>query len=396
MSVFRVCRLVLLALCAVAPPMALAQETINNASVSGRVTDPSGAVVQGAQITARQTATNLTSTAITDADGRFRFAYLRLGPYEIKVQQPGFRDALRSLTLTVGSAFELPITLAVVAETNVTVTGEAPVLEAARTQIAGTVPLTEVQNLPLNGRNFLDIALFIPGVSPTNTASNQLFAETSAVPGQGLSVSSQRNFSNSFIVDGVSANDDAAGLSGIFYGLDVVQEFQVVTSGGQAEFGRALGGYMNVVTKSGTNTLAWRLIWLLPQSAVQLGKCAFPHCTASDASPIRRESRWSDRPRPHVLLRELRATGAEPIRSDHDCARQRRRDQRQAHGDRLSGTPDFNGPVSQFQPDHTDRGFGNRMPACLSDPFGACGIKLQRMPAQWHFWTMPDEDLEWL
>ena len=128
-------------------------------------------------------------------------------------------------------------------------------LEAARTQIAGTVPRTEIRNLPLNGRNFLDVALLIPGVSPTNTASNQLFAETSAVPGQGLSVSSQRNFSNSFIVDGLSANDDAAGLSGIFYGLDVVNEFQMVTSGGQAEFGRALGGYMSVVTKSGTNTL---------------------------------------------------------------------------------------------------------------------------------------------
>ena len=70
-----------------------------------------------------------------------------------------------------------------------------------------------------------------------------------------MSVNSQRNFSNSFIVDGLSANDDAAGLSGIFYGFDVVSEFQVVTSGGQAEFGRALGGYMNVVTKSGTNTV---------------------------------------------------------------------------------------------------------------------------------------------
>ena len=70
-----------------------------------------------------------------------------------------------------------------------------------------------------------------------------------------MSVNSQRNFSNSFIVDGLSANDDAAGLSGIFYGFDVVNEFQVVTSGGQAEFGRALGGYMNVVTKSGTNTV---------------------------------------------------------------------------------------------------------------------------------------------
>src|SRR5207248_3394559 len=90
---------------------------------------------------------------------------------------------------------------------------------------------------------------------PPNTASNQLFAKRSAVPGQGISVGSQRNLSNNFIVDGLSANDDAAGLSGIFYGLDVVQEFQVVTSGGQAELGRALGGYINMVTKSGTNSL---------------------------------------------------------------------------------------------------------------------------------------------
>ena len=72
-------------------------------------------------------------------------------------------------------------------------------------------------------------------------------------PGQGISVGSQRNFSNNFIVDGLSANDDAAGLSGIPYGVDAVDQFQVVTSGGQAELGRALGGYVNVVTKSGTN-----------------------------------------------------------------------------------------------------------------------------------------------
>src|SRR5204863_4718120 len=81
----------------------------------------------------------------------------------------------------------------------------------------------------------------------------QLFPETSAVPGQGISVGSQRNLSNNFIVDGLSANDDAAGLSGIPYGVDAVEQFQVVTSGGQAELGRALGGYINVVTKSGTN-----------------------------------------------------------------------------------------------------------------------------------------------
>jgi hypothetical protein len=231
-----------------------AQETVHFASVSGRVVDPSGAEVQGAGVTSRQTETNLTRTAETDAEGRFRFPYLPVGHYEIIVRRLGFADAACSVTLTVGAAFELPITLVVAAaEANMTVSSEITLLEGARSQIAGTVPQIEIANLPLNGRSFLDVALLIPGVSSTNTGSTQLFPETSAVPGQGISVNSQRNFSNSFIVDGLSANDDAAGLSGVLYGLDVVRELQVVTSGGQAEFGRALGGYISVVTKSGTN-----------------------------------------------------------------------------------------------------------------------------------------------
>jgi len=235
---------------------AVAQETIHRASLSGRVTDPAGAVVEEAQILTRHLDTNVTQTVPTDRDGRFRLTYLKVGSYEIKVRKTGFSDSVRTLTLGVGSAYEIAFALAVGStETNVTVEAESSLLEAARSQIAGTVTQTGVRNLPLNGRNFLDLALLIPGVSPTNTGSNQLFAETSAVPGQGISVGSQRNFSNSFIVDGLSANDDAAGLSGVFYGLDTVQEFQVVTSGGQAELGRALGGFINVVTKSGTNTL---------------------------------------------------------------------------------------------------------------------------------------------
>ena len=233
-----------------------AQQSVDYASVSGRVTDPSGAVVPGAQVTARHTQTNVTATTVTDQDGRFRFPYLRVGPYEITVSLQGFADLTQTLTLTVGAAFELPVTLKVGGvDTAVTVTAEATVLEAARSQIAGTVSRAEVQSVPMNGRNFLELALLIPGVSPTNVASTQLFPETSAVPGVTLSVGSQRNLSNNFIVDGLSANDDAAGLSGITYGVDAVDQFQVVTSGAQAELGRALGGYVNVVTRSGTNIL---------------------------------------------------------------------------------------------------------------------------------------------
>lgn len=253
--IVRVCLLLVIAV-QFAAHGAFAQQTINYASVAGRVTDPTDAVVPGAQVTARQIDTNISNSTTTEQDGRFRFPYLRPGAYEISVTAAGFAQVTRTVTLTLGAAFELPVSLNVAAiQTDVNVSGEQPALETARTQISGSVLQTEVKNLPVNGRNFLDIALLVPGVSPTNTASNQLFAETSAVPGQGLSVNSQRNFSNGFIVDGLSANDDAAGLSGIFYGFDVVNEFQVVTSGGQAEFGRALGGYMNVVTKSGTNTL---------------------------------------------------------------------------------------------------------------------------------------------
>lgn len=252
-----VCSLaVLLVLFAIASGTALAQQAIGYASVSGRVTDPLGAFVPGAEISVRHTETNVSSAVAADDHGRFRFPFLKVGPYEITVRQKGFRDVTQRLDLTLGAAFDLPIALATAAlEASVTVTGEPTVIEAARSQIAGTISSEEAKALPMNGRNFLDLALLVPGVSPTNVASTQLFAETSAVPGSGISVASQRNFSNSVIVDGVSANDDAAGLSGIPLAVEAVDQFQVVTSGGQAELGRALGGYVNVVTKSGTNTL---------------------------------------------------------------------------------------------------------------------------------------------
>ena len=234
-----------------------AQQSVDYGSISGRVTDPSGAVIAGAGVTARHVATNLSTAAVTDRDGRFRFPSLRIGAYEIAVRQQGFQHATLPLTLSAGSAFELPVTLTVAGiDAAVTVSAEATVLDAARSQIAATVFESEVRALPLNGRNFLELGLLAPGVSPTNVPSTQMFPETSAVPGVSLSVSSQRNLSNNFIVDGLSANDDAAALSGIAYGLDAVEQFQVVTSGAQADLGRALGGYVNVVTRSGANVLA--------------------------------------------------------------------------------------------------------------------------------------------
>ena len=239
-----------------------AQEGVYYGSVAGRVTDLQGAPVAGADVTARQLQTNVKTAAVSDPDGRFRLAFLRIGAYELTVGKPGFKTASRSLAIGAGAAYQIPIALGLGIEESVTVTGEAVVLEMARSQVAGTVSAVESEALPMSGRNFLDLALLVPGVSPTNIPSTQLFAETSAVPGNGISVGSQRNFSNSFTVDGVSANDDAAGLSGIPMAVEAIEQLQVVTSGGQAELGRALGGHVSVVTRSGGNTLSGSAYWL--------------------------------------------------------------------------------------------------------------------------------------
>jgi hypothetical protein len=233
---------------------AFAQETINHASLSGVVSDPSGAMVGGAQVEVRQLATNQAYRVLTDQDGRFRFAYLNAGDYQLTIHKDRFSDFSQNVTLTVGAAFNLPVQLRVGStRQQVEVNSQAPAIETARSEIAGTVTPQEVNDLPLNGRNYLDLALLIPGVSRTNTGASQRFAETSAVPGTGISINSQRNLANSFVVDGLSANDDAAELAGTFYGQEVIREFQVVTSGGTAEFGRALGGYVNILTESGSN-----------------------------------------------------------------------------------------------------------------------------------------------
>ncbi len=234
-----------------------AQQTVTSATLSGRVEDASGAVVSGASLTATNLDTNQKQSATTNNDGRYRFPYLQVGGYSLSVEAPGFTPLTRQLTLTIGQSLDLPIKLEVAGvSAQVNVSSDVPLIETVRTQVTETIQPSEIDSLPLNGRNYLDLALLVPGVAPTNTGSNQRFAETSAVPGQGISIAGQRNLYNSFIVDGVSANDDAADLTGTYYSEEVVNQFQVITSGGIAEFGRASGGVVNIITKSGTND--WR------------------------------------------------------------------------------------------------------------------------------------------
>jgi hypothetical protein len=234
-----------------------AQQTVTSATLSGRVEDSSGASISGATVTITNLDTNQTRTTTSDTDGRYRFSNLSVGPSRLTVERASFAPLSKQLSLTVGQSLDIPLKLAVVGlSASVQISADLPIIEAARTQVAETVSPREISSLPLNGRNYLDLALLVPAVSRTNTGSNQHFAETSAVPGTGISVAGQRNLNNGFVVDGLSANDDAADLAGTFYSQEVIREFQVVTSGGIAEFGRASSGVVNIITQSGTNQ--WR------------------------------------------------------------------------------------------------------------------------------------------
>src|SRR5688500_13458706 len=234
-----------------------AQQNVTSTTLSGRIEDTRCESVSGARVVSTHLQTNQQLTTDHQQEGRLRFPYLRTGAYEIKIDAAGFTALTRQLTVTVGQAFDMPVKLDVAGvSAQVNIGSDVPMLETVRTQITETIRPDEINELPLNTRNYLDLALLIPGVSPTNTGSNQRFAETSAVPGQGLSIAGQRNLYNSFILDGVSANDDAADLTGTYYSEEVIDQFQVVTSGGIAEFGRASGGVVNILTRSGTND--WR------------------------------------------------------------------------------------------------------------------------------------------
>jgi hypothetical protein len=235
------------------PPAAA--QTLTSASVTGTVRDTTGAMVPGATVVIRNHDTGQLRQTVTDVSGGFRLQYLPAGAYHLSVLLDGFTTATVNMALAVGDQPDVAIVLKPAALTEaVDVTAPAPVVEARRTQMSAVISPQEVQSLPLNGRNYLDLATLAPNVSRTNLRNTDRFAETSAVPGTGISVSGQRNLGNTFILDGLSANDDAVDLAGTFLSEEVIREFQVITSGGIAEFGRASSGTISIATQSGTNS----------------------------------------------------------------------------------------------------------------------------------------------
>jgi Carboxypeptidase regulatory-like domain/TonB dependent receptor len=253
------CLLLAFALHDLPTPPTFAQQNISSATLSGQVLDEKGSCICGAVITVVNRDTRRSETVVTNDEGRYKLSFLPVGSYQLLAECNGFTTLNQPLTLTVGQSLDIPITLTVAGvAASISVNTDAPIIETPRTQVAETILPLEIDSLPLNGRNYLDLAALTPAVTRSNPVANQRFPETSAVPGTGLSITGQRSINNGFVVDGMSANDDAADLPGTFFSQEVIREFAVISSGGIAQFGRASAGFINIITQSGTNNYRGR------------------------------------------------------------------------------------------------------------------------------------------
>ena len=229
------------------PAQVLAQST---AEIRGIVQDQSGAIVPGATVTAINELTGLERTTTSDSGGRFNIPRLPVGNYRVEVKVDGFRPfATAPFRLNVEDIRQVTAVMTIGAlEEGVTVTGQAAVVETVGGTISEIVDERRIQELPLNGRDPLQLQLLLPGVvtGPTSTAMWQQ---------PGISVNGLRGISNNYMLDSGDNNDVLGGTAAIVPNPDALEEFTVQTSNFSAEYGRNMGAVINAVTKSGTNTL---------------------------------------------------------------------------------------------------------------------------------------------
>ncbi|MFN8012472.1 MAG: carboxypeptidase regulatory-like domain-containing protein [Holophagaceae bacterium] len=228
-----------------------------SAQLGGTVTSTSGQAVPGATVTVRNAETGFTRTALTDAGGRFLVASLPVGPYGVSVAKDGFQTAAGiRVNLNLGDAAPLLVKLAPAASAVVEVTATAAQVDTERTAAATLVSPDDIANLPLRNRDFQAFAKLTPGVVVDSQRGN-------------LAIAGQRGINTAINIDGGDYNQPffggstggAEGKTPFTVSLEAVREFQVITDGASAEYGRMGGGYLNAVTKSGTNEFGGSLFY---------------------------------------------------------------------------------------------------------------------------------------
>ncbi|HKA00193.1 MAG TPA: carboxypeptidase regulatory-like domain-containing protein, partial [Candidatus Solibacter sp.] len=231
--------------------------------VSGTVTDPAGAAIPGAAVVLRNTATNIETTAGTNASGLFTFVNVQPGPYRLTVRTTGFKSAqVPEFTVDVNQTVTQNMTLSIGAVTEtVTVESQAEMIQPSSAELGSVIPQKAVQDLPLNGRNFTQLLTLTPGATPVTTSQATIGnndGNTVALPQSGFSnpsIHGQWNRSSVYFLDGIINTDFRTTTYTILPEIDLIQEFKVQSHNDKAEYGGAAGGIINVVSKSGTNEL---------------------------------------------------------------------------------------------------------------------------------------------
>ena len=231
-----------------------AQAQVVTATIQGRVYDASGAAISNATVTAVNPDTGLTRSTTAGATGDYQFTLLPSGDYTITAEKPGFQKAAKKIHLDIGTAGNLDFTLPVGQVTEqVTVQDVGEVAEPMRTMVSSVIDEQKIQNLPVNGRQFIDFALLAPGVTIGDTTSGS--TDVIIEPVTKLSFAGQNIHYNFVAIDGADNMSTASGIQKTTPSQEAVEEFRVINSSYSTEFGRAVGGIVNIITKSGTNEL---------------------------------------------------------------------------------------------------------------------------------------------
>ena len=331
------------AVCLATAGQAFCQATTG--TISGIVKDPKGAALADANVTVRKLDTNVERALTSDSDGRFRFQGLAIGPYELTVEHAGFAKYARGpiLLLLDQDAVVNPLLRIAVAPETITVRDDASLLNTTSPEVGVRFDerrLTELPTLPSLGdggfRDAFAFALAAPGVSQLNSGNQVLAA------GTNFSVNGSRPRSNSFTIDGQDTNDPVStGPQQVLNNPEIVQEFRLITNQFSAEYGRAAGSVVSVVTKSGTNGFHGSAFWFHNDNALNACSNLDKRAGLTDARFCSLLSEGRDEA-PFRIENQLGGTLGGPIRRDRTFffgSVQRWSDRQLGSGTSISGVP---------------------------------------------------------
>ena len=258
-------------------------QELGTATLTGSVTDPSGAVIAGAKVTALNKATGAKRETVTTSAGLFVMSDLAPGDYDVSIQADKFAAGTSQVHLTVGQQANLRAEARVAnSEQRISVSDELPLVDTSASVVDGVVDSKQIDSLPLNGRNFLELALLMPGNAPAPlydpTKSDTVLISSAGQLGRGQNVT----------IDGSDNNDDVVGGMLVNVPQDAVQEFQIATNRYSAELGRSTSSVVNILTKSGTNQLHGTTAVFARDKALQASPDDFGQDIGS-TPPFRRE-----------------------------------------------------------------------------------------------------------